>query len=176
MKALRWLILISGILFIILGFFMIGTPASNIMALSIILCIAPLVNGIMAIVSYFAFGKVYRSTLQLVYGILTAILGIWLLLSGGIIAMAAVLPYVFAIWVIASSIMAAVSAFELKGRGVKQWGWSLALGILGVILGFLLMFDPVVSAMTLSVSVALMFIHRGISDIAYFFTTKDMGL
>ena len=172
MKALRWLSLIGGILLVILGAFMIGTPAENIAALSILLYISLFATSIIQIVAYFSFDKGFRSAWLLVDGILMLILAVWLLFNNGIIAMAAVLPYVFAIWCVASSIMMAVSSIDLKDFGVKGWGWSLAVGIIGTLLGFVLMFSPVVAALTLSYLLAFIVLYRGISDIIFFFTTK----
>lgn len=174
MKALRWLTLIGGILLLVLGFFMFRTPVANLAAISIYLCITVLLYGIFSIISYFSYEKPFRSGWMLVVGILSVLLVGWVLFSGSFVGVIALLPYVFAIWLIASNISMIVSAIERKGMGIKDWGWQLVLGIIGVILGFILMFDPVTSALTISYSLAFMFVYKGISDIIFFFATHNI--
>lgn len=174
MNVFRWLKLVSGILFLLVGFSMFSTPAENLVALSLILCVTPIVNGILAIIGYFSTSKIYRSTLQIVYGILTILLGIWLLSSGGVIAVITMLPFIFALWVIVSSVITAVESIELKQWGVKDWVVSLILGIIGFLLGLAMIFDPIRSAITLSLSLAIMLVYRGIVDIVMFFAIRKM--
>ena len=175
MKAMRWLTLISGILLLILGFVMIGTPVENLVSIAVYICLMVLISGVMQILSYFSYDKQFRSGWLLVIGILGTLLGGWMLFSGNFLALIPVLPFVFATWLIVSSISLAVGSIDLKNIGAKNWGWQLAFGILGAILGFSLLLDPVSSALTVSYSLAFAFIYRGAIDVIFFFTTRSLN-
>ena len=175
MKAFRWLILISGILLLVLGFTMIGTPAGNLVSIAMFMCLAILFYGIMQVASYFSFEKEHRSGWLLVVGILSILLGGWMLFSGNFLGLIPILPFVYSTWLIVSSISLAVGSIDLKKFGVRGWGWQLAFGIIGAVLGFVLMLDPITSALAVSFSLAITFIYRGISDIGFFFMTRKMG-
>lgn len=172
MKTLRWLTLIGGILLIILGCLTFGFPEENLLAISLFICLAVLVYGIFEIAAYFSFPKPFRSAWLLVSGLLSVILGAWMLLSGDFAAITAFLPYLFAFWLIAYGVMQAVGAIDMKNWDAHGWGWSLALGVIGAILGFVLMLSPIISALALSYALAFTFIFRGIADIIFFFTTR----
>lgn len=148
MKALRWLALIAGVLLIVLGITMLSTPVENLITISLFICLSMLIYGIMMVIGYFSFDKQHRSGWMLVVGILSALLGGWMLFQGRLMTLTLVLPLIFSTWLIASSISAAVGSIDLKNMGIKGWGWQLALGIIGTILGFSLLFDPITSALS----------------------------
>lgn len=174
MKSLRWFNLFGGILLVILGIMAFATPVANLAAISIAICIIVIIYGIFLIAAYGSFPKEFRSGWMLVMGILSIVLGIWMLSSGGIEALSETLPYVFAIWLLVSSLSLIASSIELKDAKVSGWVWQLILGIIGVVLGFILMFDPITSALTLSFTLAYIFLFKGISDIVVFFTTRNI--
>ena len=172
MKAMRWLTLVAGILLIVLGMFMFGTPTENLVVISFAICFSLIIYGVITICSYFSFEKGSRSSWMLVFGILSVLLGVWMLASGDFWALTAVLPFVFSIWLVVSSISMAVKSIDFKDLGVPGWGWQLAFGIIGVVVGFLLISAPLTSALTLSYTLAFMFVYRGVADIVLFFTLR----
>lgn len=174
MKSLRWFNLIGGILLVILGIISFATPVANLAAISIAICLIVIIYGIFLIIAYSSFPKAFRSGWMLVMGILSILLGIWMLSSGGITALTETLPYIFAVWLMVSSLSLIASSIDLKDMKVSGWVWELILGIIGVVLGFILMFDPITSALTLSFMLAYVFLFKGISDIIVFFTTRNI--
>lgn len=153
---------ILGVLMVAMGIWMCATPAASLVGLVIFMSIAVLIYGIYEI--YLFCVKTTRSGWVLAGGILSSLLGLWMLFSRNAQeAMLIILPFVFAIWLLMSGVNRTVGSFTLKDLGSKNWGWVLALGILGIIAGFLLMFTPVVSALTLSIAVGLSFMFQGIA-------------
>lgn len=170
--ATRVLLLIFGILLIILGFVLFATPGMDAIVLGYIVCILMLVFGIAEIVFYCTHHKMHvASGWVLADGILTAILGLLLLFMPG--AQILTMSIIFAIWVLFTGITSFASAFSAKDAGSHSWGWNLAAGIIGILLGFWLMFDPMLSIMTIGFLVPIAFIFEGVSAIATFFSTGE---
>lgn len=173
MQTMRWLVLVSGILLITLGFFMMGRPVSTLVGLSVYMGISLILSGIVEIISYFAHDKAVRSGWLLANGGMTLFLGWWLLFSdNGTQTFIIMLTILFPIWLLATSIMMAVNALDLRKSDYPNWWLTLLIGILGTIGGFLLMFAPITTALTLSFSLAVIVIYRGIEDIIFFITTR----
>ena len=167
LKSMKWLMLISGILVVILGITMLFTPLSNLVALAIFIGISMLISGISEIMSFCGEEKGHRSGWMLVSGILSTLFGIWTMFGRGTEALVAILPFIFAVWVMSSGITRIVGSVSLKSEGSSLWGWMLAFGILGTVFGFLLLFSPVLSGMIVSYALAFMLIS-GISEIISF--------
>lgn len=172
LKVLRWLLLVAGILYLIVGVMLFFTPLASLMGVALYIIISMLASGISEILAYATSEKEFRSGWMLASGILTTLLGIWLVFGQGMSAITVVLPFVFAAWMLSAGIMRTVGSFSLKSAGAKGWGWVLASGILGIIAGLILLFSPVLSGLIISYTIAAMFIIHGINDIVMFF---DIG-
>ncbi|EDO0842269.1 HdeD family acid-resistance protein, partial [Listeria monocytogenes] len=79
------------------------------------------------------------------------------------------LVLLFGMWVLFAGIMRTIGAFTAKQNNVQGWGWILTIGIIGIIVGFIALFNPVVSAIGIVLVVAIFFIVQGIGAIATFF-------
>lgn len=174
-SSMKWLILISGITIVILGITLLFTPLQSLIALAIFIGISMIVSGVSEIIFYCGEEKGRRSGWMLASGIISALFGIWTMFGRGSAALASVLPFVFATWVMVSSITRIVGSLSLKSEGFPQWGWVLALGILGAVLGFVLMFSPVLSSFVVVYTIAVMLISYGISNLIIFFRMKKIG-
>ncbi|WP_099223821.1 HdeD family acid-resistance protein [Listeria costaricensis] len=164
----RVLLLIAGILMIIMGIWLLFNPVATLLASNVFFAIVLLVSGIFHTVSYFSDKKLQHvSGWVLAEGILSILLGVFMLFNE--IAGAATLVMLFAMWVLFAGIMRIISSMSAKNNNVSGWGWLLALGIIGVVLGFIAMFDPVVSVIGIVIVMATFFIVQGISAIASFF-------
>ena len=172
---MKWLLLLSGIFVVILGITMLFTPLKNLVTLAIFIGISMLISGISEIASFFNEEKEHRSGWMLASGIVTVLFAVWALFGRGTEALASILPYIFAVWVISSGIMRIVGSINMKSEGFNMWGWSLAFGILGAVLGFLLLFSPILSAGVISYSIAFMLISYGIDNIIIFFRLQKIG-
>ncbi|MDL2206953.1 DUF308 domain-containing protein [Eubacteriales bacterium OttesenSCG-928-N13] len=162
----RWLLLISGVLLIVLSIFMFTTPAENVMSLAIFIGISMLVSGVSTVFHWFRSGM-YRTGWELASGILSALFGIWILFGRTMLSgLTMAIPFVFSCWVMMSGVMRTVGAFDLKKLNMPRWGWVLAVGIVGIMLGFVLMFHPMIAAITLGIAIAILFLFEGIVSVA----------
>ncbi len=165
---MRWAMLLAGILFIVIGVWTIFTPVANLVGIALMISIMMLASGISEIMAYFGGDQATHSGWVLAGGILSVVFGIWLMVGQNTLAMAAVLPFVFAAWVASAGMLRAVGSFSLKEKGGEYWGWVLALGILETILGFVLMYFPVLSTVVITILLSALFITHGINDMAVF--------
>lgn len=174
-KAMKWSNLISGILLVLLGAVMLFTPGQNLVWLGLIISIAVLIAGIAALINYFTVDKADRSGWMLAEAIITTLIGVWMVFGSGSWAVAALIPYVFAVFILASGIVRIAESLELRSAGSRRWGWLLAFGIVSIILGVLLLLAPMISASFVSIALALLVIGYGISNITLFVNMQRAG-
>ena len=168
-KSAKWLLLLSGLLIVVLGFIMFFTPLANLWTLAIFIGISMLIAGASEIASFINGKTGQRSGMLLAGGILSTLFGIWVVFGTGRYTLTEILPFLFAIWVMSSGIMRIAGSTILKSEGHTTWGWILALGVLEAILGFVLLFHPLFSAIVVSYTLAFMFITYGIHNVLLFF-------
>jgi uncharacterized membrane protein HdeD (DUF308 family) len=66
-------------------------------------------------------------------------------------------------------------AFDMKAFAIKDWGWLLALGILGVLLSFILFWNPLFAGLTIVFYSGCAFITIGVFRIILSFKLKHRG-
>jgi len=169
LKSVKWMLLVSGLLIVVLGVIMFFTPWANLVALAIFIGIMMLIAGISEIASFFQAAKGHRSGMILVGGILSTLFGVWTVFGHGDVALAIVLPTIFAAWVMVSGITRVAGAMALKSKGSSMWIGMVLLGVVEAVLGFVLLFHPLLAAIVASYTLAFMLISYGINDIMLFF-------
>jgi len=173
-KKFKWLLPVAGLFIIILGVLTMLRPLAGIVALALFFGISMLVSGISEIASYCGQDKGNRSGMMLASGILSALAGIWVVFRGGTYAVAVIMPYIFAAWVMAAGIMRIADAVTRKSEYDRIKGWELAFGILSTVLGFSLMFNPLFSAAMVSFTMAFTMIAHGIGLMEMFFRLRKV--
>lgn len=160
-RMFDWYSFALGILFVIAGLMTFFNPASSLLAIVVMFGIVALVAGIYQVWFHDDVRRLLgRAPIWLlISGILDIVIGAFLILHLGIGMR--VLPYFFAVWFIFDSLAGLVTASLLRTFD-KQYFWiSVILDVIGVILGFLLLFKPVVSALTLATLVSLYLLIYG---------------
>lgn len=142
-KAVKywWVSLIIGALAIILGIWSIAAPASTLFILSALFVASFLVGGIGEIIFALANKEILSGWgWTLASGIINIIFAFILIA----IPWSSILVLIFYIGflIMFQSISGISSAVELQKMGSKDWGWLLALAILGFILSFILIVNP----------------------------------
>ncbi len=108
----------------------------------------------------------YKGKMPLIIGIIDILVGVFFLFNIG--AGVAALPFVFAVWFIADSVLALFTADLARGVSEGYW-FTIIVNILGILLGIFLLFNPISSALTLSFLVGFYFMLFGITHIVYAF-------
>ena len=99
--------------------------------------------------------------IPLIIGILSIAVGVWTIMTP--LESYLALSIVFAVLFFVNGIFSTYFALANKG---PQWGWSLAWGIVGIILGVLLMASPLLSAATLAIYVGFMLLFYSVMGLA----------
>jgi uncharacterized membrane protein HdeD (DUF308 family) len=186
MKILKWLLPIAGLGIIALGVVAIFTPLATLVTMAVLFGIGIALSGISEIAAFISAEKENRTGMTLASGILSTLLGIWMIFGSGMYAITVVLPFIFAAWVMASGITRIVHAVSKKQevladgtiiirneRKIKKGG--LFLGALAVIFGFILMFNPLMSAQIVSWIIGVVLISHGFGTIVLFFGLRKLG-
>lgn len=169
-KNFNWLHIVSGVLSIVLGIYMLTNPAAGLVSLALMFACVFLINGISDVVGYFG-SKGDKSAFRLVGGILTIILAIWLF-SGTFWDIAMFIPYMIAFWVFLGGISKAIwGGANLKSD--KSFGSALLpLGILAIIAGIVMMMHPIMTGFLVVYTAALIMIYQGIVSFVMFFKLR----
>ena len=167
--GLDWGSLLLGVVLIIISLITFQNPAENLLTIVIVFAILAIFKGVIEILIRNRMKDLtgFKTYVPIVVGIIDIIIGIYLFfnLDIGIVA----LPFIFAIWFILDSFFGLFTLDFAKAVSAGYFWFSLILNILGVIIGVLLLFDPVASALTLSFLVGFYFLLFGILNIVYAF-------
>jgi len=174
-NSTRWLSLILGILVLACGVWMLfSPPLETYIMIVLFIPIAILFHGISCISLYVGTNSDERtgSGWLLADGILSSIIGIWLLFRPELTGYA--LPYILAFWVLIAGILRIIGAFAAKGK-VYGWGWFIVWGIIGIITGIFLLNHPLFTGVIITYAVIWGFIFMGLWSISMFFISKKGG-
>lgn len=159
--------LVIGILLIIMGVFTFIRPAIALNTLMSLFGILAIIQGITDIVMFVKIERYsgFGPAISLIAGILSVMAGVMLFLypGAGIVAISIVFP----IWFIAHSISQLAHIDELKIiAGRATYYITLILSILGLILGILMIFRPLISMISASYLIGIYMILIGINAVA----------
>lgn len=159
-----YLHLIIGLIFIGAGIWAFTYPVQSYVALTIVFSISFLISGIMEIL----FATANRNVMEnwgwtLALGVFTTLVGILLIANPAVSAVT--LPLYVGFMLMLHSFWAIGSAFDLKDYGVTGWGFSLFLGILGVVFAFLLIWRPAIGGITLVIWTGMALIANGVFNL-----------
>lgn len=160
--------MISGILLIALGTFVLFTPIGSFKVLAALFSVTIMLAGLLE--TYFAY--INRENLEnwgwfLAGGIFNLVMGILLIADPELSQFT--FPIYVGFVVLFQSIVAIAAAYELKQYAILAWGDLLALGIIGAMFGTILLSNPNFAGLTIVATTALGIIFTGMIsiDISY---------
>lgn len=153
---------VASILMIAAGIVCFALPVgTSIRVFSYIVGALVLCMGIVELVMFFTSVGIVGGGMVLADGIITTLLGIFFLANVNIVE--AILPIVFAMWFIYEGISELVLAIQAGKFKVSNWWVLLIFAIIEIIFGFVALFDPISSAISLTVLVGIFLFVRGLS-------------
>ncbi len=174
-KAVKnwWMPLVLGILFIVFGVWILWTPASSYVALSIVFIAFLVVTGLMEII----FSIANSSRLKgwgwyMIGGLFDLAAGVVLLYYPGLSLV--VLPVILAVWLMFRGFAAMGASTTMQRLSVKGWGWTLFWGILAVICSIVVLFNPVLGGFAVIWIVSFGAIFFGVGRIMLAFDLKKL--
>lgn len=168
-----YLSLILGILFILCGIYVFTAPLETYVTLSVLFSISFIVSGLFDIIFSLSNRKAISGWgWYLTGGILSLLMGIYLIIYPGISII--ILPFVAGFTLMFRSFQLLGFSFDLRDIGILRWGNLAILSVLGIVLSFMLVANPLFSGISLVVLTALAFIFAGVSSILLAFNLKKI--
>ena len=156
----KLLSVLAGIVYVIFAFYLFFNPLANLVAMSWLFAFSLCVGALASFFSYLSApaserrGHLFFSILNVIFAGIFLAYGYWTL--------PLVLPTVFAVTLLISSISGLFRANRIKVL-LPRLGSSMTwLSVLGLVLGVILLFNPMTGSLFVSYLVALGFIYDGI--------------
>lgn len=146
-----WMELIVGVLLIVLGIFTFFRPGSLLTGIVAIYGLIAVITGIDDILIYIRMEKYtgFGPIVSLISGILSVMCGFMLLIYPN--AGKWILSLLFPIWFIAHCISRLSHIYMLRIAGMKWlYVFTLIVNVVGVVLGVMMFFNPVLTFMTMT--------------------------
>ena len=171
-KRITTSILITSIIAFIIGLVMAIVPNISLQVISIVIGVFVIAYGIVLIILNFTMHNIYIPFYGIMSGVLSIIIGIILL------AMPHLLSTIFAIalgiWIILSSVNTISLAIAAKQEASNWYLW-LILGIIDLICGIIILFNPFASSISIVVlGGIIIMIHSIITIVDTIMIKKDI--
>ena len=156
---------VSGIVYLVLGFFLVGWPDISLRLCCYGLGALLLLGGAAQIWRFFARKDEGRffPRLSLACGAICLAAGLFLFLQPE--AAVSLFPILFGLFVVLDSISRFENAMALRQAGYGRWGWFLALSLLSVGLGLFMIFNPFATAAAMVAAVGVILLVEGIFNL-----------
>lgn len=161
-KSLKyWFLPVTlGVIFVLVGVKAFFTPAESFSSLTTIFIVTFLVTGVLDLVfSNNNKNTLVNSDLTMTTGLLDVFVALLLILNPNISMVSPVI--IFAFGLLFRTVMNINWSIKLKDKGLSDWGGLLAVSLLGVILSFLMVCNPIISGLTLEMYIGSGFVAVG---------------
>lgn len=165
--------LIISILYIVLGICLVAFPDKSLETICLIIGIIALVVGVCKITSFFLQkNRRFSANLDFVSGIFSIVAGAILIARPSFITN--LFPVIIGIVVIIDSAFKLQTAFELRADRMKNWWSVLLIAAVGLIFGFLLVFNPFKANHIALIFVGISLIIDGIENLWAVFSVGNL--
>jgi len=174
-KKFIWPSIISSLVLLALGLLLFFKSAVTLMSISYVIGSILLALGVIAIIRFITKDKDIFNQLNIVYGIISILGGIFFIKEPEVIG--SIMPVVLGIGIIISSSLKIQQALVLKNLGSRYFIGSLITALLCLICGVLLLFNPFKTAEIITKIIGLFLIIYAVFDILNtFFLKKSNSL
>lgn len=168
-QGFDWGSLIVGALYLVASFLAFNNPDMGIFSIILLFSIAIIMKGVfeLAVNHRMSLATGHGSGWMVFIGIVDIILGLVFLFNFwlGFIT----LPFLFAFWFFMDSVSRLFLAFKYRETRNGRFWFNLVIGILGIILGILLLFNPFASLITMNYLLAFFFLMSGVAHVVQAF-------
>ena len=133
-----WVVLLQGILLIILSIYIFQNPVEVLTGISFWFGLVVLATGLLGTIGWLAADKPEREGMSLFWSILTAAFGLLMLLH--LFATMKILTVIFGLWMLLTGLLLAQSGWSLKRE--NSFGWAMVIaGVLSVVAAVMMIFN-----------------------------------
>lgn len=143
-----YLPLLAGIVLIAIGIWTFKEPVDSYVALALLFSLSFVVSGLFEAIFSIANRDVIDSWgWHLAMGIITLIVGVLMFMNPDITMLT--LPFYVGFVILFRSMNAIGVALDLKSYGILDWGNIMAIGIVGIFLAFVLLWNPLFAGLSI---------------------------
>lgn len=170
-KKLTISVIVSAVIAFIIGLMMAVVPDISLQVIGIMLGIYLMIHGCALITLNFMAHRIYIPFHGIMSGLLSIVIGIILVAMPN--ALSNIFGIALGIWIILSSINTISLSIYIKDN-VSKWYLWLLLGIVDLICGFIILFNPFASSLSLVVLGGIMImVHSIITIVGTIMLKKD---
>ncbi len=173
LSGLWWLPLLRGIVLLALGGLMLAHPLETVTGLVWLFGIFAVVDGVLVVVQALVERAKAAMWWQILGGLAIVALGVVILVWPQ--PTVAVLFYLVVAWVLVLGGFGVVAAVVLHGRDETTWYFALAFGLVNLVIGLLLAFNPQTSLTVVMVLVGAFALVGGVLLIVSSFAVRSAG-
>lgn len=130
----------TSMLLLVLGIMLLFKSDGTIVAISYILGGTLIVLGLVALISYITKKDEGTNSLNIVYGTITIIFGILIIMNPT--AIATIIPFVIGVGILINSSIKMMYAIELKNKSLESWKATMIMNSICALCGVLILFNP----------------------------------
>lgn len=163
--------LITSLFLIALGILLIFQSEVTIITIAYVVGSVIIALGVLSGIKFFSnLSKEKKSELDLVYGIISVVLGIVIIDNPE--GVASIMPIILGVSIIISSATKLQYAFELKSNNNNLWKTTMLLSIISTICGLVLLFNPFKAISYFTKLVGVFIIIYAVLDMISTYTIK----
>ena len=155
-------IILSSIISFILGLILVINPGLTLKTIGVVVGIYIIIHGLVLLVLDFKVSRLYIPFDGIMSGILSIILGIVLIALPGLLS--AIFALAIGVWIILSSVNIIKMAIAVKNQ-TSNWFLLLLFGILDLIAGIIVIFNPFESSMSITMFVGIIIMIHSVINI-----------
>lgn len=163
LKGLKWNMVIMAVLTIVLGIALVISPETAALTICRLLGWIVLISGIASVIFYVRGVHGFWEASYLVLAVVGIVLGIFIIRSPG--SVVKFLSYLMAGILLVHGINDVKEAFVARSYYDEHWTIALVLGIINVLLGILILWNPFSSAAFLMIVIGISLIYDGVTDL-----------
>ncbi|SCT39041.1 HdeD family acid-resistance protein [Staphylococcus caeli] len=162
-SGIKWPSLIIGVIFLIIGVFIVSFPEENLFAITWLIGLLFIINGFIEIFVRRVMKQASQSgsNMLLILGIINIIIGGFILFN--VVTSTTFIIYLFAIWFIIHAIFSIFTVTPAEKSNKLFHTLSILLNIVEIIFGIILLFNPLMAAIIIAVFMSIVFFIIGIT-------------
>lgn len=162
--------ILSSLVFLLLGILLFVKPETTLTSISYIIGIMLIILGFISLIKYLTSEFKQSLTVELIYGIVSMIVGVLLILNPTTIA--SIIPFILGIWIVINSAIKIQYSVTLKNYDSNNWVYTLTVAILMFICGLVLILNPFEGAVIITKTIGIFIIIYSILDLSECFLFK----
>ena len=160
LKAIRNSLILTSILYTILGVVLMLRPGSALKLACTLIGVVTLGYGVVRVAGYFRGSGSYEQRFDLFLGAVLALLGVFLLVTPQVLV--SVIPVALGLYILVDSVSAVKKALDMKALGFEKWWISLSAALVLALLGAVMVLRPFKAVESLVVFIGVGFVFDGV--------------